>query len=95
MARNVHKITFGKFKGDTVEQHLNAEDKSYLLWADENVSFFHLTDDEKKRLNRVVPKPKKAAFTRPSNHLAKYHQLDMMEEKEAETASMNGWLFDD
>lgn len=45
-----HKFTFGKYKGDYVSNHLTAEDKSYLLWADKNVEYFHLLPEEKHAL---------------------------------------------
>lgn len=94
----LHKFTFGKFKGDLVSDHINAEDKSYLLWADQNVAFFNLTDEEKKELDKV--EEHKTTYVRATNyHAAKYEALDFLSEfgdtDELEMLEHNGWLFDD
>lgn len=39
------KITFGKYKGQEVETIME-KDPSYLLWANDNVSYFSLTDEQ-------------------------------------------------
>lgn len=38
-----HIMTFGKYKGKTVKEVI-FEDPSYLLWADDNVEGFELSD---------------------------------------------------
>lgn len=97
-ANKPHKFTFGKFKGDLVSDHINAEDKSYLLWADQNVSFFNLTDEEKAQLDKVKdPAPTYAKV--PNYHAAKYAALDFLSDfgdtDELEMLEHNGWLFGD
>ena len=48
-------ITFGIYKGKTVEQviHINPR---YVKWAEENISFFSLSSEEKLKLERELEK---------------------------------------
>lgn len=96
-----HKFTFGKFKGDLVSEHLNAEDKSYLLWADKNVSFFSLTSGEKEILGKIEDTPRQSYSsywgldpTIGDNHDEYGEPLDGLtafcDDMQAE--AMNGWF---
>jgi hypothetical protein len=46
-------MTFGKYKGKTVDQviHINPR---YIQWAEENVSFFTLSDSQKRNLEEEL-----------------------------------------
>lgn len=47
-------LTFGKFKGDYISEHINERDASYLLWADDNVKFFHLGNSDRAGCERLA-----------------------------------------
>lgn len=52
-------LTFGKYKGNKVEVIMET-DPNYLLWANENVSFFSLTNEQLQ----ICKKKKEQKLTR-------------------------------
>ncbi len=48
-------FTFGKYKGYKVDTIIEINPK-YALWADQNVSFFSLTEEQRNMANSLVRK---------------------------------------
>ena len=49
------RITFGKYKGLTIQEVMDEhEDYQYLIWAHENIDWFELDEELEKELNILL-----------------------------------------
>lgn len=58
-------FTFGKYKGRDVDEII-CSSPFYVKWCLENVSFFSITDEQKKKLDNVIEEIKLEAMERDS-----------------------------
>lgn len=74
------KITFGKYKGREVEDIIKI-DASYLLWANNNVSFFNLSKEQIKLCNdNIRPKSIYAPFDEEEERYELYGEVSVYDE---------------
>ena len=62
-------FTFGKYKGRDVDEIICAS-PFYVKWCLENVSFFSITDEQKKKLDKIIDEIEEEASERA---LIRYH----------------------
>lgn len=74
------KLTFGKYKGLEIEDIIK-KDASYLLWANKNVAFFNLSDEQIKLCrDNVRPKGIYAPFDEEEERYELYGEVSVYDE---------------
>lgn len=56
-------FTFGKYKGQSIESVIKSN-PNYVLWANDNVSFFTLSDEQMKECRKQIRDSNQSYFDR-------------------------------